>query len=245
MRIATPLMISLFMLMTGCTATKEVPMVVGKQQPLTFSTRITLDATTQYLLYLPDGYEEKEKQWPLVLFLHGAGENGNAIDQVKRHGPPKLVDKGQKFPFILVSPQCPENEFWSVAVLKALLDEVEGKYRVDRSRVYATGLSRGGYGTWKLAMSYPDRFAAIAPICGWGDTNAVSSLKNTPVWTFHGKKDPVIPVERTESLVRALKACGGDVLFTVYPDAGHDSWTETYDNPTFYEWLLARKLPPR
>ncbi len=245
MKIGAPLTFVLLTMMSGCTATKEIPMIVGRQQPLAYSTRIAQDVTTQYQLYLPEGYGEKGKQWPLVLFLHGAGERGTSIDLVKKHGPPKLLDQGKKFPFIVVSPQCPENEFWSTAVLSSLLDEIEGTYKVDRSRVYVTGLSMGGNGTWKLAMASPGRFAAIAPICGWGDTNAVCSLRNVPVWAFHGKKDPVVPIDRTESLVNVLKACGGDVRFTVYPEAGHDSWTETYDNPALYDWLLAKKNQAR
>ena len=245
MKSGAPLTFVFLTMISGCTATKEVPMTGGKQIPLTYSTRITKDVTTRYQLYLPEGYEEKGKQWPLVLFLHGVGERGTAIESVKKHGPPKLVDQGKKFPFILASPQCPENEFWSTAVLSSFLDEIEKIYKVDRSRVYVTGLSMGGAGTWKLATAYPDRFAAIAPICGWGDTTAVCSLRNVPVWAFHGKKDPVVPIDRTESLVNALKGCGGDVRFTIYPEAGHDSWTETYENPALYEWLLSKKNPAR
>jgi predicted peptidase len=193
-------------------------------------------------VYLPEGYGAGQQQWPLVLFLHGMGERGTVLDTVKKHGPPKLVDQGKKFPFILISPQCPPDEMWSVPVLDALLNEVEARYRVDPTRVYVTGLSMGGNGTWRLAIAQPHRFAAIAPICGWADTNAVCALKNLPIWTFHGKKDLVVPFERTEKLVAKLKQCGGNVRFTAYPEAGHDSWTETYENPELYEWLLAQKL---
>ena len=219
-------------------------MTEGKQTAKKISSHITMDVHTQYLLYIPDGYN-RTKKWPLVLFLHGAGERGSNIDSVKRHGPPKLVDQGKNFPFILVSPQCPSDETWSVRVLKSLLDDIRTRYSIDPSRIYVTGLSMGGFGTWKLAMAYPDQFAAIAPICGGGDTSAVSVLKNTPVWAFHGKQDKVVPIERSESLVKALKDCGGNVRFTVYPDVGHDSWTDTYNNPEFYRWLLAQRLTSR
>jgi predicted peptidase len=215
--------------------------MAGKQVARVFAERISIDVNTGYLLYLPEGYGREVKKWPLVLFLHGAGERGTDVELVKKHGPPKLVEAAKHYPFILVSPQCPGDEFWSVPVLKALLDKILERYDVDRSRIYLTGLSMGGNGTWRLATAYPQLFAAIAPICGWGDTGKVSVLKDVPAWVFHGKKDPVVLYERGKSMVKALKAAGGNVKFTVYPEALHDSWTETYQNPEFYEWLLAQK----
>ena len=229
---------------SGCTATKEIPMTERKQIVSKITSRITMDVSTQYLLYLPEGYGQK-KEWPLLLFLHGAGERGSNIEIVKRHGPPKLVEQGKHFPFILVSPQCPEDETWSVRTLGALIENLRSKYNVDPARIYVTGLSMGGFGTWKLAIAYPNQFAAIAPICGGGDSSSVCVLKDTPTWVFHGKQDRVVPIERSESLVRALKSCGGNVKFTVYPDAGHDSWTETYNNSQFFDWLLSQKLTER
>ena len=148
------------------------------------------------------------------------------------------VANGEAFPFVLVSPQCPEGIWWSVDVLCALLDEVLSKYRIDEERVYLTGLSMGGFGTWSLAMARPEQFAAIAPICGGGDPDQVRRIKDVPVWVFHGAKDGLVPVQKSEEMVRALEACGGDVKLTVYPEAAHDSWTETYDNPDLYAWFL-------
>lgn len=231
--------------LSGCSATREIPMQEGEQRAARTIGRVTLEVATEYLLYIPEGYAASSDDWPLVLFLHGAGERGTNLDLVKRHGPPKLADQGKKFPFILVSPQCPDYESWSPRILESLLDDIESKYRVDRSREYVTGLSLGGAGTWKLAMESPERFAAIAPICGWGDTSSVCSLKDVPVWVFHGKKDQAVPIARSASLVRALKRCGGNVRFTEYPGAGHDAWTETYDNPLFYDWLLGQKKQGR
>ena len=213
----------------------------GNQEARVFAEPVTIDVHTGYLLYLPEGYGKDGTKWPLVLFLHGAGERGTDLELVKKHGPPGLVGAGKEFPFILVSPQCPEDEYWSVPVLKALLDRILERLSVDRSRMYLTGLSMGGNGTWRMATAYPDLFAAIAPVCGWGDPARVSVLKHIPVWAFHGKKDPVIAFERGESIVKHLKAAGGNVRFTVYEEAAHDSWTETYQNPDFYEWLLGQK----
>lgn len=197
-----------------------------------------------YLLYMPDGYHEQtEQKWPLILFLHGMGQRGNDVELIKKHGIPKVVEERKDFPFITVSPQCPESTFWPVETdaLNTLLDEVIAKYPVDPDRVYLTGLSMGGYGTWTLATVSPDRFAAIAPICGGGIPVMASQLKDVPVWAFHGAKDDVVPLSESERMVEALKACGADVRFTVYPEATHDSWTETYNNEALYDWFLSHK----
>lgn len=215
----------------------------GEQQPCELNKQITITITARYLLYLPEGYEtDAGKRWPLVLFLHGAGERGSDLEKVKAHGPPRLVAAGKQFPFILVSPQCPEDARWSTDTLGALLDDVRQRYRVDPDRVYVTGLSMGGYGTWAMAMAYPDRFAAIAPICGGGDPRRAARIRGVPAWVFHGGKDTVVPLQQSEEMVAALKAAGApEVKLTVYPDAGHDSWTMAYDDPALYEWLLGRR----
>jgi predicted peptidase len=195
-----------------------------------------------YLIYLPDDYEKKEA-WPLVVFLHGAGERGDDLDRVKIHGPPKLIEQGKSFPAIVVSPQCAAGRWWQSQVLEltTLIDEIVDKYKVDEDRIYLTGLSMGGFGTWALAAYTPDRFAAIMPICGGGEPLMARTLKNVPVWVFHGAKDPIVPVARAETMVEVLKRAKGNVKFTVYPDALHDSWTATYDNPEVWEWLFAQK----
>ena len=202
--------------------------------------RITKTITSRYLLSLPVNYtKQPKKKWPLVLFLHGAGERGNDLQLVTKHGPPKLVAAGCNFSFILVSPQCPAEEWWRPEDLAMLLDEIEGKYRVDARRIYVTGLSMGGFGTWGLALTYPHRFAAIVPICGGGSPFLAARLiKHLPAWVFHGKQDNVVPVALSEEMVVALRKCGGNVKFTVYPKADHDSWTVTYKNPALYRWLL-------
>ena len=198
-----------------------------------------------YLLYLPTDYATNTSQrWPLVLFLHGAGERGTNLWKVAKHGPPKLVAQGTNFPFIVVSPQCPAGKIWSNDLLLALLDDVESRYAVDSHRVYLTGNSMGGFGTWSLGLSHPERFAAIAPICGGGDfiTPLLADkrqLARLPVWAFHGAKDPVVPVTESERMVGLMKKMGAtEVKFTVYPEALHDCWTETYANPELFEWFL-------
>lgn len=214
--------------------------IAASQQAQAFDREITKHIHADYLLYLPPGYApDGSRRWPLILFLHGAGERGSDLDIVKRTGLPKFLEKGGDYPFIAVSPQCPSDESWSAEVLINLLDEVTGRYPVDPDRLYLTGLSMGGFGTWTLATEHPDRFAAIAPICGGGRPSMVDTIKHIPTWVFHGDRDRVVPLHRSEEMVEALKRAGGDVRFTVYPEAGHDSWTETYANPELYTWFLA------
>ncbi len=198
---------------------------------------VTIQMTIRYLLYLPKEYR-KDKEWPLLLFLHGAGERGEDLEKVKVHGPPKLIEQGKEFPFIVVSPQCPKGRRWEPTALIALLDEIEKEYPVDRRRVYVTGLSMGGFGAWALASFAPERITAIAPICGGGETYWARRLTKVPVWAFHGGKDRVVPPERSRAMVEAVKRAGGTARLTIYPEAGHDSWTATYDNEELYRWLL-------
>jgi predicted peptidase len=203
----------------------------------------TEPVSCRYWLSLPDGYTaDPAKRWPLLLFLHGAGERGASLDSVKKHGPPKRIASGTNLPFVVVAPQCPSNDWWESTrqclILTALLDEVQAKHRIDPDRVYCTGLSMGGYGTWRLACETPDRFAAVVPICGGGRWFNVGAMRNVPAWVFHGAKDTVVPLAESEKMVNALRKAGGTVEFTVYPEAQHDSWTTTYDNPAVYDWLL-------
>ena len=194
----------------------------------------------QYLLYLPKDYDKKEA-WPLVLFLHGAGERGDNLDLVKKHGPPKLIEEGKSFPFLVVSPQCPENKWWEPVALTALLDEIVAKYKIDKDRVYVTGLSMGGFGTWSLAAHTPKRFAAIVPICGGGEAVAAQVSAARAHLGLPRGEGPGRAAGPSEAMVDALKQAGGNVKFTIYPNAGHDAWTETYANPKLYEWLLEQK----
>ena len=210
----------------------------GQQRAAELNTQVPL--SVKYLLFLPEDYEKKES-WPLMLFLHGAGERGEDLELVKVHGPPKIVETKKDFPFILVSPQCKQGRWWQPLELTALLDSVVSKYKVDEDRVYVTGLSMGGFGTWSLAAYTPDRFAAVAPICGGGEPHRTRQFPHLPVWVFHGAKDGVVPLERSQEMVDALEKHGGNVKLTVYPEAGHDSWTESYDNPELYEWMLQQK----
>lgn len=244
------------------------------QTVASFKRTITKTVGYEYLLSLPIGYDAAaDKQWPVILFLHGSGERGTDPWLVAKHGPPKLIrgdapaaavatapketietlgqgkqaaDQLRKN-FIVVSPQCPTGSSWDDDAVLALLDEVAAKHKTDAHRIYLTGLSMGGYGTWSVGLKFPERFAAIVPICGGGQSSDVrrslrakrTAFLSLGVWAFHGGKDTTVPLEESETMIAALKKAGvTDVQFTVYPEAKHDSWTETYANPELYTWLL-------
>lgn len=210
---------------------------VGTQHARTFETTLRLS----YLLHLPAGYgQDSARRWPLILFLHGMGERGDDLELLTVYGIPKIVAQQPDFPFITVSPQCPDGQLWhhQNLLLKRLLDSLQATYAVDADRVYLTGLSMGGFGTWSLALSYPNEFAAIAPVCGGGFPEYVSTIKHVPAWVFHGDEDDVVPLSESQKMVEALRRAGGEVRFTVYPGVGHDSWTQTYENPALYGWFL-------
>lgn len=217
------------------------------QSPQIFEKEATTKLKLKFLLALPEGYDASaDKKWPLVVFLHGAGERGDDLAKVALHGPPKRVAAGETFPFVLASPQCPSEAWWTEQPVLELVDHIAETYRVDASRIYLTGLSMGGYGTWHFATLAPHRFAAIAPICGGGIPYKMRWIPDLPVWAFHGAKDTAVPLLDSERLIAALKKHGNaSAKLTVYPEAGHDSWTETYQNPELYHWLLSHSLPPK
>ncbi len=211
------------------------------QHARSFEREITKIVGCRYLLDLPRGCAVQERGWPLMLYLHGAGERGDDLELVKKHGPANVAENQDDFPFILVSPQCPEGRWWGNEILNALIDEITGQHAVDTDRIYLTGISMGGFGTWSLAIEHPERFAAIVPICGGGAPYVADRLKHVPVWAFHGARDDVVPPYESQRMVEAVQAAGGNAKLTIYPEATHDAWTETYNNPELYEWLLRHR----
>jgi predicted peptidase len=198
-----------------------------------------------YLLYLPENYGKPTEGSPLLLFLHGSGERGSDLSLVKVHGPPKLIAQGQHLPFVVVSPQCPEKQQWNAKRLLALLDNLESRYSIDRNRVYVTGLSMGGFGTWSLIAAEPDRFAAAVPVCGHSHPNGAQPASRVPTWIFVGDRDHVGLVGNSRGMVNSLQAMNADVKFTLYSGVGHDSWTQTYATPELYEWMLRHRVSDR
>jgi len=194
----------------------------------------------EFILDLPKDYESK-KDFPLIIFLHGSGERGTDIKKVGVHGIPKIAPKTKDFGFIGVSPQClrQEKARWVTEDLDILLEYILKTYKVDKKRIYLTGLSMGGYGTWAWAAKRPNVFAAAVPICGGGNPADAAKYGKLPIWVFHGDKDKAVKIEKSEVMVEAIKKAVGNVKFTVYPGVGHDSWTKTYDNPELYKWFLS------
>jgi predicted peptidase len=221
------------------------------QRSLTFENGPGPHDRLAYLVHVPPGPPPDEAPgWPVLLYLHGAGERGSDPEALKRQGLPRLVERHADFPFVTVAPQCAAGSAWYryPRTLLALLDDVLARLPVDPARVYLTGNSMGGYGTWGLAGRHPERFAAIAPVCGGGLRTdgfpaRAHALRRMPVWAFHGALDEVVPPGESQRLVDALRAEGAEVRFTLYPDLGHDSWSRAYGDPALYAWLLAHRLP--
>ncbi len=215
----------------------------GTQTHQSFKAEAGLD----YLLYLPENYDPgKEGGFPTILFLHGAGERGDSLDVLTAWGPPRIAqEKG--LPFIVISPQCPTNEWWTsmLSPLKGVLDEAISVYNIDTTRIYLTGLSMGGYGTFAFSQVHPEYFAAVAPICGGGTPSMLNFYTQPPTWVFHGDEDKIVPIESSQIMVDAMKAAGGEVKFTIYEGVDHYSFERAYNESGLFDWFLKhqKKLP--
>ena len=192
----------------------------------------------KYVIRYPQGFSESEK-YPVLLFLHGAGSRGDNLDNVIANPFFTLTDQHEQFPFVCVAPLCSKNTWFDLwEHLEKLVVEVSNLPFADKSRIYFMGASMGGYGTWQLAMSMPEYFAAIVPICGGGMYWNIGRIKDVPVWAFHGAKDTTVLVEESVKMVNALNDNGGNAKLTIYPENGHDAWSDTYSNPDVFAWLL-------
>lgn len=211
----------------------------------------TRTETLRYWVFLPEDYEKNAEKdgSPLVLFLHGGGERGSSdaeIGKVKSIGLCRNLERpefAKNWPGVTISPQCDSSHAWSAKQMMLLLDHIEKEYKIDKKRIYVTGLSMGGYGTWSCLNENAKRFAAAVPICGGGEPSWAEKMTDTRLWVFHGQKDPVVPVARSQEMIDAIKKAGGQkVIFTVFPEADHDSWTPTYGNQLMRDWLFSQSL---
>ncbi|MDG2123820.1 MAG: prolyl oligopeptidase family serine peptidase [Verrucomicrobiales bacterium] len=209
----------------------------------------TDNLNNRFWLFLPERYKQasEDKPMPLIIYLHGSSRRGRNVEEVKANGLAPLMDERDDFEFAVASPQAlskyPWQRCWQPDDLILLLDHLLTNYHIDSKRVYLTGLSMGGYGTWAAISKHPDRFAAAAPICGGGDPSLAESIGKLPVWAFHGDADGVVPIERSREMVGTIKAAGGNAKLTAYPGVGHDSYTRTYANPKLYGWFLDHQRP--
>jgi len=249
------------------TLAQENPPVISTDDPMLklFEPRQFSDSDgniLHYRLMKPIGFNPETK-YPLVVFLHGAGERGSDNVAQLKHGMRDFSseENRKKYPAYVLAPQCPNDHKWveldwsaprsdmpedpgiTMFLLKGLIDAMLETSNVDESRVYVTGLSMGGYGTWDAIARFENVFAAAAPVCGGGDPKTVGRFAKLPLWCFHGEKDPAVPVTRSREMIDALKAIGASVKYTEYPGVQHDSWTATYKNPEFHKWLFDQKKP--
>ncbi len=200
-----------------------------------------------YLVAVPADYDaDAEKAWPLVIFLHGSGERGDEVELVAAWGPPKLAKAGAAIPAIVVSPQCPAGSWWprEIEALDGLLGQVESNYRVDADRIYLTGLSLGGFGSVAWAAAEPERFAAVAPICGGGNPEQAKAMAAVPTWFFHGTEDTAVPYMNSVELYNAMRQADADhVKLTLYDGVDHFSWIPAYADPRLWEWMFSQRRP--
>ncbi len=196
-----------------------------------------------YLLYVPLSYASgPASDWPLILFLHGSEQRGDDPALLDDMALLAFAREDGDFPFVAVIPQCPRNTYWPPRIVKKVLDSVESTLRIDRNRIYLTGFSMGGFGTWQTAAAFPGTFAAIAPICGLSDLSDVPRLAGIPIWAFHGARDVNVPVTESRKMIDTLRKSHADARLTVYPDLAHDCWTMTYRDSRLYLWFLDHSL---
>ncbi|MEH6679263.1 MAG: PHB depolymerase family esterase [Sediminicola sp.] len=230
-----PLLMLPFLLFQSCSAQSQL--IDDEQKTVNIE-------TLKYYLYYPKGYKETgTRKFPLLLFLHGGGDSGDSLSRLQSSGPPKLIVKGQEFPFMVLAPQNPhKKEWWNTKAVMQLLDTVIQNNNVDPKRIYLTGLSRGGGAAWQLAVQYPEKFAAMAVVCGMTPVPYAAWIdKDMPIWVFHGEEDKSIPITESEQMVARLKEMGYSVKFTRYKGVGHDSWTRAYNTPELYQWFMEQR----
>lgn len=228
---------------TCCTfATAKEKLVPGSQAAREVKVKSGgKEVTMRFWQFVPKSYNGR-KTFPLMLFLHGAGERGDNLEVVKKWGPPKLVGRRKDFPFVVISPQCPRGTWWKVEELYHLVNHIAGQLKIDRQRMYVTGLSMGGFGSWHMMDRYPKLFAAGVPICGGGKAASAKNLVNIPIWAFHGGADGVVKPTLSKLMIEQIKKAGGKkAKLTIYPGVGHNSWSRAYANEEVYKWLLSHK----
>lgn len=213
------------------------------------SFKLASGTSIPYLLYLPEKFDDKStNKWPVILFLHGRGESRGPLSIVAKWGPPRMAARGDKLPYIIISPQCPADRRWTsedqVKAVLGLLAHISKRFPVDAQRIYLTGLSMGGYGSWRLAAEHGNLFAAVAPVCGAGNPEDAAKLKNIPLWVFHGTEDRAVPYQRSLEMVEAIQKAGGKkVRFTTLKHVGHNSWSAAYATPELFDWFNRHRRP--
>lgn len=223
--------------------TKPIEVARSGFSALNFNEVSNVKLNSNYLLYIPPAYlEKKNEKWPLIVMLHGSGERGCSPKHLSKFGPFQAAQRQRDFPFLVLGPVCPKGHWWSDATttlsVMGLIDNIVSQYNVDPNRIYLTGFSMGGFGTWDYAIQFPRKFAAIAPICGGGNPYRVSRIRHLPVMVFHGKNDKKVPFWQAQQMALTLSKMGGNVKFMMYPNTGHYIWQKVYEKPSLYSWFL-------
>ncbi|NJB70343.1 putative peptidase [Saonia flava] len=232
------LFLLIILLMQGCSAQSQL--VEDELETITIE-------NLKYYLYYPKDYDvSRQEKFPLLLFLHGGGEAGGTLSDLNTGGPPKLIEEGMEFPFLVLAPQNPHRkQWWNTRAIIQLLDRVIATNNVDMDRIYLTGLSRGGAAAWELAVQHPKKFAAMAVVCGMAPLPYASWIdKELAIWVFHGEEDKSIPISESETMVEKLLLMGYDVKFTRYGNVGHNAWDKAYTTPELYDWFIKQKRKP-
>ncbi len=193
-----------------------------------------------YVMYVPRDYRP-DRAWPLIVFLHGRGERGDDGLKPSDVGLGRAIRRNpDRFPCLVVMPQCPDDVYWDKAldIVDAAWQAAVAEYSVDPARVYLTGISMGGFGTWIYGAAHVDQFAALVPVCGGGKAEDAARLSEVPIWTFHGAKDIVVPPDESRRMVEAVEAAGGKIRYTEYPDLEHNCWDAAYSEPKLAKWLF-------
>ncbi|MFT5523323.1 MAG: putative peptidase [Pirellulaceae bacterium] len=245
----------------GLTMTQTTDAADNRQRFEALVYESTFDMQLPYRLLKPKNYDATKK-YPLVIFFHGAGERGTDNFNQLVHGMSDFASDEvmQSHPCFVIAPQCPAGQMWvdvpwsldshtmpkkATPAMRStieLLDQTAAKYSIDTQRIYVTGLSMGGFGTWDAIQRYPKKFAAAIPVCGGGDTAEAKTIKSVPVWAFHGDKDNAVKTSRSRDMIAAIKKAGGEPKYTEYPGVGHNSWAQTYANRKVYDWLFKQRL---
>ena len=216
----------------------------------------TRNERMRYLLFVPKDYD-KQKKYPLVLWLHGGGSRGDDLKMLLRYGDEQgigyfaRVDNQSKYPSIIVAPQCPQGRLWGdpdseqptaeMRLVLEILEKVQADYSIDSRRLYVTGISLGGYGTWDIIRRRPEMFAAAIPICGGGNTSKASSMVRTAIWAFHGDQDELVNVSESRRMITAIRNAGGEPRYTEYKGVGHNSWERAFTEQDLLPWMFAQK----
>jgi len=229
------------------------------------ATEYVVDSDTLlYRIMYPNDFDES-KSYPLVVFLHGAGERGNNNTSQLAHGSKLFMDSLDKYPAVVIFPQCPRESYWSnvdvdrsgnrprfqfkdggeptipLTLVMDLMDKTIAEPYIDNDRVYLSGLSMGGMGAWELLWRIPEKLAAAMPICGGGSPKMAQKMIDVPIWAFHGKLDDIVPPHYSVSMIRAVQEEGGKAKVTIYPNANHNSWDPTFAEPDYLKWMFSNK----